>query len=1128
LAHRHHHHHHHCRIVDNRFNYLVTVVKNVVSSVESVSLEQNSASSGGATATLASRGATGGAKGQAAVTQATIRKIREAMAALDKAAFDADSRERTQSVNNNAKLTVQGLYRLMEQASERSETDDVGVELKRCAVQLVNATKGMMKNSLDPHHQQQFKQALRQIEEALQQFYLAVAQPTTSTNAADLDQLQRPTRAAPQLEAVYALPPPIANVATGAAPVVMLPPPPLPPMMEDITELTPPEPPSHADLPPPLRPLARTPTRPPASGVGVRASTTMISPGRMSNSPTLSPSAINRPRALSNAHQPSAAAAAAAAVAAATATASSATQPNKAAAAEFVGERKRVAAVVGDVIVVLRREVPELTTAWKAMSSDKRLAVLNQCVDAAVKRLEASEDGTSSDLAVQGTLKLSANNPLPLAPSPALPGDADNGQSLVRARSSTMIDDTQLRELSRMMGLQETSDYDQIRGAAAAMRKRIEHAPSQNAADMARHLASLDGDVAKRLGALSTQCDRSLTAVIEQVSKSFTDKRRPPALTEHIEATHQVLLKIAQATAEPFTYGGPLPGEEEAVTSKVFASVVAAAHDFQTQAPMLEYMVEAATADATAAGLVADALYERAWHARIELQAIAAQLVGALRLLDETTRFRIDAKLLPVSRHASVQDANCTQLALQVAASVRGVVGQLSELLGFTETFLYTTGELTESQEQQHAHLATMRSRSFDVVGEPLWGGNDDNDEGLGGDNNDMMSPATLNQLIRRLTSPSNYDTKFMQTFVTTYQSFCDPWTVLNKLIERYHVPASHKDQATTIRLRVCIVLKYWIEKQFFDLDVRTLERLRQFIATKLDGEMAKRLMGELERIETARGATGGLFAEMVRLNVPDFDRAPAKIFVQFASADIAQQMTLIESNMFRLVKPSELLSQAWNKPKLKYRAPHVLEMIARSNKVSRFVASTILWQRKRHARASMYGKWLQIADRLRRLNNFNTLMGVLAGLNMSSVNRLRHTISLLSAKHMELKAALQQLVAPTQSFKQYRDALHQVTGACVPYLGVYLTDLTFTEDGNKDTVQKPNDAKLKLINIKKRALVHNIISEVQLYQQASFDLTKIEPLFTMILEVPNVDESSLYAMSLLREPRGAEENQIE
>jgi hypothetical protein len=45
-----------------------------------------------------------------------------------------------------------------------------------------------------------------------------------------------------------------------------------------------------------------------------------------------------------------------------------------------------------------------------------------------------------------------------------------------------------------------------------------------------------------------------------------------------------------------------------------------------------------------------------------------------------------------------------------------------------------------------------------------------------------------LNCLIRRLTSPTNYDNRFVKTFIQTYQSFCDPWTLLNKLLERYNV----------------------------------------------------------------------------------------------------------------------------------------------------------------------------------------------------------------------------------------------------------------------------------------------------------------------------------------------------
>ena len=99
------------------------------------------------------------------------------------------------------------------------------------------------------------------------------------------------------------------------------------------------------------------------------------------------------------------------------------------------------------------------------------------------------------------------------------------------------------------------------------------------------------------------------------------------------------------------------------------------------------------------------------------------------------------------------------------------------------------------------------------------------------------------------------------------------------------------------------------------------------------------------------------------------------------------------------------------------------------------------------------------------------------------------------------MKEKLQKLVSPTQSFKAYRDALHKITDAALPYLGVYLTDLTFTEDGNKDFVSPKDRPKEKLINFKKRALVHNVVAELQLYQQQSavFDAAKIEPLVRLV-----------------------------
>ena len=51
-----------------------------------------------------------------------------------------------------------------------------------------------------------------------------------------------------------------------------------------------------------------------------------------------------------------------------------------------------------------------------------------------------------------------------------------------------------------------------------------------------------------------------------------------------------------------------------------------------------------------------------------------------------------------------------------------------------------------------------------------------------------------------------------------TYQAFTNPWNLFTKLKERYSVP-SDIPEITQIQLRVCIVLKYWMETRIFDFD---------------------------------------------------------------------------------------------------------------------------------------------------------------------------------------------------------------------------------------------------------------------------------------------------------------------
>ena len=59
-----------------------------------------------------------------------------------------------------------------------------------------------------------------------------------------------------------------------------------------------------------------------------------------------------------------------------------------------------------------------------------------------------------------------------------------------------------------------------------------------------------------------------------------------------------------------------------------------------------------------------------------------------------------------------------------------------------------------------------------------------------------------------------------MKAFLVTYHSFTTPAQLFRKLVERFFVPPSINEAlANKIRLRVIIVLKYWIESQFSDIN---------------------------------------------------------------------------------------------------------------------------------------------------------------------------------------------------------------------------------------------------------------------------------------------------------------------
>ncbi|KAF2076085.1 hypothetical protein CYY_002599 [Polysphondylium violaceum] len=499
-----------------------------------------------------------------------------------------------------------------------------------------------------------------------------------------------------------------------------------------------------------------------------------------------------------------------------------------------------------------------------------------------------------------------------------------------------------------------------------------------------------------------------------------------------------------------------------------------------------------------------------------------AHLSTAVRVLGLQASLEVDW----MSRNKSSEPE---KIVVQLAALSRELINAMVRLMAATTSYCSVCNSINTLKAESPSNINRIRSPSTaDLVN--IWDELKQLKTPLPTIPKDgSILKVTLNQLLLLLTSETNYDSKFMKTFITTYQSFASPGLLFSKLIERFNVPdwySKDRQKILTIQQRVIVVLKYWIENQSSDFDQDVIDQIYYFIdhtlATSSDGYggLAKQLRELLDLMIQDREVKFELLFQMPgRISFQeDSILSPIELFSEWSPQFIAQQLTLIDFSIFKEIEPRELLNQNFNKPKFKYRSPNVMRLINRSTQFSFWVAMTILMDGKKEKRLKNFEKFCDVAKHLYKMNNFNTLMSLIAGLNLTPVHRLKKTKKKLSSSATSMLDDCEKLFSSKKSFKNYRDHLASVTLPCIPYLGFNLTDLTFIEEGNPDNVS--TDSSVPLINFKKRELIFQAWTDINHFQQTPYQFQVQEPLNTFLLHFPVLEEKELYDLSCALEPK--------
>ncbi|PVU91076.1 hypothetical protein BB559_004289 [Furculomyces boomerangus] len=254
----------------------------------------------------------------------------------------------------------------------------------------------------------------------------------------------------------------------------------------------------------------------------------------------------------------------------------------------------------------------------------------------------------------------------------------------------------------------------------------------------------------------------------------------------------------------------------------------------------------------------------------------------------------------------------------------------------------------------------------------------------------------------------------------------------------------------------------------------------------------------------------------------------------QIDPEDVASQLTILQSECYCKILPVELIRSEFSR-KSGSKAYHVKQMSTWSNQISRWVAALILYEKTPEKRSRVIKYFLELALECLRLKNYDAVMAIQGALNSSAILRLKRTWNLLPRKSEGIIKKLQIATDPSKNYAQYRSVLRKSSPPLLPFLGLYLTDLTFICDGNPDmrhikTASKDIDIRQKdiLINFDKHYKVAQIITQIQKYQIAySGNFTMAIPgLQKYILNQieywgkENYDDDKLYNLSLEREPR--------